>query len=100
MQLLVDKEYRALEQLSGGRRLSASAMEYAVSDFGRTLMMPPDGSFFADVVPIASTTSISWSIVLPLYSIEEGLSDLSLELTVEKLDNRLFSVEIEDLHVR
>jgi hypothetical protein len=100
MQLLVDEAYLALERLSGGRHLTAAAMEHAVVSYGRTLRMPSDDLFVSDIVPLAAHPATSWSVVLPLFSLEEGASDLSLELGIERLDDGIFRVEIEGLHVR
>jgi hypothetical protein len=39
-----------------------------------------------------------WSVVMPLWSEEEGRSDLSIELTIIKYGNN-FVFEIDDLHI-
>jgi hypothetical protein len=100
MQLLVNKNYVALERMSSANRLSALDMEQAVSAYGRTLVMPPVGKFCPDIVPITGNEACRWSVVLPLFSNEEGPSDLSLGVQVRLLDNKSYELEIEDLHVR
>jgi hypothetical protein len=100
MQLLVNKDYAALEQMSARNRLSALVMDRAVSEYGLTLVMPPADAFRPDIVPVTGNEVRMWSVVLPLFSIEEGASDLCLELTVRRLDNESFDLEVDDLHVR
>jgi len=52
-----------------------------------------------DIFDVDSEESNRWLVDAPLWSKEEGLSDLTLTLTVIKKGDRL-EVEIDDLHVR
>ena len=100
VQLLVAKDYLALERLSNAKHLGASSIEQAVSGYGRTLIMPPDDQSLPDIIAVDGQEISRWSVVVPLYSLEEGLSDLSLELSIEESEERKFQVEIENIHVR
>jgi len=88
-----------LELLTRGIRLSSEQIEAAIVEYGRTLVVPPVSAFsFMDVIEIRNSPSPSWSITMPLWTKEEGRSDLSLELTlVEKGGG--FEVEVDDIHV-
>ena len=92
-------EYDAVEQRSGGVRLSAQELARAVSEYGRRLLPAPEGPLPLDVVAISRADVPSWSVDAPLWSAEEGLSDLTLQLTVRVAPDGGYQIEIDDLHV-
>ncbi len=97
---LVRGEYAALEALTGGRRLTADQMRAAVVDYGRSLVLPPEGRFIPrSVVDIEGSQPERWSVYVDLWTAEEGRSDLTLELTLSDSSGGLYGVEIDDLHV-
>lgn len=51
-----------------------------------------------DAVRISGSNPPAWSVTASTYTEEEGLSDLSLELTLIKAGDD-FRVEIDNLHV-
>lgn len=97
IQLLVDADYPELELRSKGIRLNAHDLDRAISEYGCHLVLPPANAYeLMDVVKVKGCDK--WSVTMPLWSREEGRSDLSIELTVvECSDNLVF--EIDDLHV-
>jgi hypothetical protein len=98
VELLVRGEYVDLERITGGRRLSASQLEEAVRQYGRTLRLPPDGQLKLDVIQVTGRMPPTWSTRCDLWTHEEGRSDLTLELTV--VDEAAGpSIEIDNLHV-
>lgn len=98
--LLVQGKYDALEALSEGNRLSAEELRQAVTDYGHRLVMPPiDSLNYPDVVTIRNSNPVKWSVNLNLWTIEEGRSDLTLELTLTDSPDDLYLVEVDDLHV-
>jgi len=97
---LAQGDYEGLCRLAKASRLGATEVEQVIRDYGRHLVKLPVEAFQAvDVVPISNTNPQRWSVVVPLWSEEEGRSDLSLELTVEDFPGAAYSVEIDDLHV-
>lgn len=63
--LLVAGDYLAVERRSAGVRLSAEALGRAITEYGRTLVLPPSGmEELLDVVPHADGGG--WSVRLPL----------------------------------
>ena len=99
VELLVSARYAEIEALTEGIRLSASEMTKAITDYGRQLVIPPDEAFeLMDVVEVRDAQPPRWSITMPLWTREEGRSDLSLELTLSG-DQKAFRIEIDDLHV-
>ena len=96
---LVERDYIGLERLSGGVRLSAQALEFAVGQYGRTICRVPVERWpDLDVVEITGAVPARFSARVDLWTLEEGRSDLSLELTlIDQADT--LAVEIDDLHV-
>jgi hypothetical protein len=98
--LLVSKRYQELEFLTRGARLPAVEIEAAVTSYGRTLaLLPQSGDRRTDIVELRGSDPPSWSVVQPLRTIEEGWSDLSLELTVMRLPDGTLRIELDDIHV-
>ena len=97
--LLVAGKYADLEILTHGVRLTAMEMAKAVDDYGRKLVLPPDDRFrLVTVVEAKNVRPRRWSIAMPLWTQEEGRSDLTLEMTIIELKNA-FAVELDDIHV-
>lgn len=97
--LLVAGRYAELEALTHNVRLTAKEMATAVADYGRKLILPPDSGFkLMDVVEVKSTQPKKWSITMPLWTQEEGRSDLTAEITVIERQNG-FAIELDDVHV-
>ena len=93
-------DYDGLCGLARSSRLSAADVARVVRDYGRHLIALPAIAFDAvGVVPVAQSNPQRWSVVVPLWSREEGRSDLSLEITVEDSATPAYAVEIDDLHV-
>ncbi|ODC02560.1 hypothetical protein BFW38_02365 [Terasakiispira papahanaumokuakeensis] len=100
VELLVQKKYRELEQLSGGFRLTAAEMDQAISDYDEVLVLPPDSDYKnVDAIEVTGSQPRSWSIRYDLWTEEEGRSDLSLEATFIENDQEIMGVEIDNIHV-
>ena len=99
IELLVDGKYAELETLTKGIRLTGGEMAKAIADYGRQLVVPPEDAFeLMDVLEVRAVQPPRWSITMPLWTKEEGRSDLSLELTLIG-DQEPFGVELDDIHV-
>ena len=97
---LAAARYADLERRTRGVRLSAGELAHAVREYGRQIIAPPDGAdLLVDVVPITSAEPPAWSVNVPLWTAEEGRSDLTLQLTVRAGPVGGYDVEIDDLHV-
>ena len=96
---LVAGKYAELETLTHGQRLNAQEMAKAISDYGRQLVLPPDDAFgLMDVVEVRDSQPRQWSVTMPLWTHEEGRSDLSIEVTLIKVEKG-FRIELDDIHV-
>jgi hypothetical protein len=100
--LLARGEYAALEKLSGGVRLSASQLRAAVREYGRRIVVPPpEATPPLDVVEIlpGRCARRSWSVDVDLWTVEEGRSDLTLEMTVREGNDGGYVIELDNVHV-
>ena len=100
VELLVQGKYEELESLSKTNRLTAQDLERAVADYGRSLTMPPMESLKqANVIEIGGSKPTKWYVGIDLWTVEEGRSDLTLELTLTDSLSDLYHIEVDDLHV-
>jgi hypothetical protein len=98
--LLVSHDWEGLERLTSGQRLSAEEIERAVSEYPATLSMPPDEALESlDVVEVAGAVPRELSIWVPLWTLEEGRSDLHVELTLKEVMEEIYNVELDNLRV-
>ena len=97
--LICAREFEAALQHCAISRLTASDIQAVIDDYGRTPANPPIGAEqFDDVVNVEGRLDPTWSVRTPLWTLEEGRSDLTLELTVTQRADGL-SIEIDDLGV-
>jgi len=96
---LVRGDYDGVEQRSDGNRLSAAELEKAVAEYGRKLTQPGSGWWdTVDVDPVGDGDD-EFYVAAPLWTEEEGRSDLTLELSVAKKESGDYAIEVDDLHV-
>jgi hypothetical protein len=97
--LICNGQFGAAVQRCATSRLSESDIQTVIDDYGRTLVRPPiDADQYDDVVAIEGHPVSKWSVRTPLWTLEEGRSDLTLELTITRGADSL-SVELDDLGV-
>ena len=81
-------------------RVTAEKLRKAVDEYGRTLVPLPAESYeLIDYVAVLGSSPLQWSVVVPLFTREEGRSDLSLELSIFQHENGGYNVEVDDIHV-
>jgi hypothetical protein len=99
--LLVRQEYGVLEAMTRGNRLSAKDIRWAVEQYGRTLIAPPEDAWNAvEIYRVEPSSVPTFSIDVLLWSREEGRSDLTLSLTLVEFAPGLFETQIDDLRVQ
>ena len=97
--MLVAGNYQGIVEVTKRVRLTANEIKRAVDQYHRTLVEIPDGAFdLTDVVEVKGALPKQWSIRMPLWTEEEGRSDLTLELTVIQ-EGDDFRIELDDIHV-
>jgi hypothetical protein len=96
---LANGEYDALLDQCSTSRLTADDIRQVIEDYGRTFVEPPPSVYNnLDAVAVRGAKQPTWSVRAPLWSKEEGRSDLTLEVTVIH-DGDRWRVELDDLHV-
>lgn len=99
IELLVARKFSELETLTNGVRLNEQAIASAVTDYGRRLVLPPNDAFkLMNVVAVRNSQPPRWSITMPLWTKEEGRSDLSIDVTLIETTSG-FTIELDDIHV-
>src|SRR5258707_10611504 len=99
LRLLVAGDYEGAATLTAGIRLSAQEMCDAIQQYGRTLVLGPSVQLDAiDAIEVENANPKRWSVNVPLWTEEEGRSDLTLELTL--IDRgAMLGAELDDIHV-
>ncbi len=98
--LLVQGNYSELENLTNSRRLNQAEIADSIQQYGKILVLPPDSTFDnLDIIEIEGKSPKQWDVRIDLWTLEEGRSDLTIELTLEDNDEDMCSVEIDNIHV-
>ncbi len=98
--LLVQQNFSELVKLTNGVRLNSKEIQTAISSFGRTLINVPSSAFHKlDLVPVKNSKPAKFSVWFPLWTHEEGRSDLCLQLTLIESKNDRFQVQLDDIRV-
>lgn len=80
-------------------RLTSSDLRNAIRDYPFDLTICPANAFdLASIVEIPGTINPQWSIAIPMWTKQEGRSDLTLEVSVTR-EGPKYIVELDDLHV-
>ena len=100
LEMLVAEDYDGIEEATRGRRLTAEQLRQAVDEYGRELQMPPEVVFHNfDVNEIEGAIPQAWWVLVDLWTVEEGRSDLTLEIRITDTGGELYDIEINNLHV-
>ncbi len=92
-------DFENIVRCTKGIRMSGTEIESAVQDYGRTVSIPPESAFnLMDVVEVKGGKSPQFSVRMPLWTLEEGRSDLSIDLTIKMAGGKT-EVELDDIHV-
>ena len=95
---LVGHRYAEIVGDGRGGRLSEVEIRTAIAEYGRTLIPLPDEAWAKVDVYERIGHGVVLGVDVPLWTAEEGRSDLTLSLEAVK-DADGFHIEIEDLHV-
>lgn len=80
-------------------RLTVDDIKSVINGYARTPTLSPENAAeFQDAVAVDGAALPTWSIRTPLWTREEGRSDLTLELTIS-LDGEAVAVYLDDLGV-
>lgn len=98
--LLVNGEYEKLAKITNNTRLRAEHIRESIDEYPATLSVPPESAFDnIDVLEISGSSPKQWSVRFDLWTMEEGLSDLSAEMTLIESDDEILKIELDGIHV-
>ena len=80
--------------------MTGEQVRQAVGEYGQELRMPPEVVYDnLDVNEIEGAIPRAWWVSVDLWTLEEGRSDLTLEIRLSDTGGELYDVEIDTLHV-
>jgi hypothetical protein len=105
VRLLVERDYEGL-----GRLLTAPAgldvgdyIRRAVERYGAEVCMPPDDEALRDSIRtleyVPGADPPAWLLDIDLWTVQDGRSDLTLQVTLTDSGSTICTVDFEDLHV-
>lgn len=98
--MLVAHDFAGLEAWSKGIRLKQEHMADALREYPGNFVMPPGSRLpHLDAVEVRDSQPRRWSVDIPLWTEEEGRSDLTVQVTMIESGNDLMGVEIDNIHV-
>ena len=95
---LANGNYEEIVTSCSVSRLSSSDVRSVIQSHGKVIVAPPLPEYDKLDVIRLRTEIPKWSVQAPLWTEEEGRSDLTLELEIAITSGRTL-VELEDLHV-
>lgn len=100
-ELIVEKNYTALSDLTenGPRKLSAEDFRMTIEDYPAVLRMPTAAEMSFDAIEIEDSSPPQYSVDAPLFTIEEGRSDLKFRMTVIDGGADAFAIVLYDVWV-
>ena len=94
VEMLIAGDYDGLERASRGRRLTGEHLRQAVGEYGRELRMPPEVVFDdLDLNEIEGAIPQAWWVLVDLWTVDEGRSDLTLEIRLTDTGGELYDIE-------
>lgn len=98
--LLARGEYETVERMTQGNRMSAKDIAEAIAAYGRTLTSPDLSTWW----PLVTITPVTrepgkYHVAAPLWTKEEGPSDLTVELWLTEFAPELFRPALLNIHV-
>jgi len=95
---LVAGNYARLESDGRAGRLTARMLGQAVAEYGHILVDVPNEAFEVGRAYAIKGESLCWAVDLPLWTVDEGRSDLTLQVTARSTPDGVL-MRIDDLHV-
>lgn len=92
--------YDTLERMTRRRRLTAAMMRDAIERYGRTLVRPPAEAYRdLDGIAVERNGKRAFAVEFPLWTQEEGQSDLELDLLIVEALAGVYVPELNDIRV-
>ena len=96
-ELLYQSKYTELMELTGRRCLGEDQISQTLSSYGHKLSPYPE-HIVLDVVEIMEARPKEYNVLAPIYTEDEGLSELCLELQLIENQEGKLRAEIDGIH--
>jgi hypothetical protein len=97
---LAVEDYEGALETAPTTRMSAQNLADSIKDYGaRIVPIPEHGLRQLEMTRVETAEISTWHVSVPIWTVEEGRSDLTLELWVKHLGHGLYGAEMLDLHV-
>lgn len=98
--LLVEPSHDTLERMTQGKHLTAAMMTAALQAYGRTFVRPPAEAYTdIDAHQCLRDGKRVLAVDFPLWTVEEGRSDLGVRLTLVEVIPGVYGVELDGILV-
>jgi hypothetical protein len=95
--LIADGEWEILGKVAPSSRVRWSDVARVRSTYGKTFVhLPVGASGYMDGIRITDRT---WDIRCPLWTLEEGRSDLEMQATAREVFDGIWQVDVDDVLV-
>jgi hypothetical protein len=99
--LLAEGEYETVANLTRNDRFTAKQIQDEIEKYGRTLKEPPrEAPPNVEVVEVVGARPREYRASTPFWTIEEGRSDLTLEMTYLQLGDYLWMPHIREIRAK
>lgn len=101
LNLLAEKQYQALADLTapGPEHLQAEDIRRTIEEYPGTVRVPDDTELTFDVVEVEGRSPRQFSVDVPVFTVEEGRSDLTARMTVVDKSGEDYAVVFYDVWV-
>ena len=100
LQHVVSGDIDGLFRLAPTSRISAEEVRSVIASYPHRPIFPSvPVEDLIDVVEVRGASPKSWSVNLPLWTKEEGRSDLVVQMHFIDSSTEIYSVELDDIHV-
>lgn len=100
VELLVEARYEELLRLAPQSRIREEHLEEAIRECGRTLVAwPASAPALVEYYQVIDANPTEWAVDVPFFTEEEGLSDLTLQLSLIANRTGGYDIQLDGLHV-
>ncbi|MCC5847773.1 MAG: hypothetical protein JJU29_06720 [Verrucomicrobia bacterium] len=100
VQAISNNNYEKITEITNNQRVSSKVIKSEIEEYGRTICVPNQDVFKnIDIVYVEDSNPNQYSVRFDLYTEEEGLSDLTLEMTFFITESNHVTTEIDGIHV-
>lgn len=97
VELLVNRDFESIKASGAAARVPVDALEDEMNEHGRSFIPLPDAAW-ERVEPIQVQDEARWYVDVDLWTVEDGESDLTLSVEVERAGDGTWKAEIQNLH--